>query len=417
MADRRALAGWCLFDWANQGYPTVIQTFVFATYFTQAVAESPVEGTSLWGTTLSLSGILVILLSPPLGAISDRGGRRKPWLAVLSLLCLTSCGLLWFTRPDPASIPWALLFLVLSGTLYELVQVFYNAMLPDIAPADRLGRISGWGWATGYAGGIVCLLLLLFAFIQTDHPLFGLDKAAAEHVRVSALVVAGWWLLFSWPLFAFVPDRTGSGLPLRQATREGLATLWHTLRHLRDHANIARFLVARMLYNDGLVTIFAFGAIYAAGTFGFDTQEIILFGIGLNVTAGLGAFAFAWIDDAIGSKRTITLSIVAIMAIGSGLLVIDDAGWFWGLGLALGVFFGPVQSASRAMLARLSPPEVAGEMFGLYALSGKAISFLGPAVLALATDLTGSQRVGMATPLIFFASGLALLLTVRERRP
>ena len=414
--SRRAQAAWCLYDWANQGFPTIIETFIFATFFTQAVAVSQVEGTAQWGYTLSLAGICIVILSPIFGAIADQGGRRKPWLAVFSGLCMAACALLWFTKPSTDYVLWALIFFGIAATTYELTLVFYNAILTDVAPPGRIGRLSGWGWAAGYAGGLSLLLLILFLFVQPEEPLFGLDKDQAEHIRISALLVAGWWLLFGLPLFLFVPDRRSTGLPLRRAVGKGLRQLLDTARNLRRHGNVARFLLARLLYNDGLNTVFAFGAIYAAGTFGMTFDQIVLFGIGLNVTAGLGALAFAWINDIIGSKRTVQISLLAMMGIGIILVLLQSLFWFWVFGLLLGIFFGPAQAASRALMAELAPQGLEAEMFGLYALSGKAIAFLGPAVLAFVTGLFDSQRAGMASIVIFFILGFVVLSGVREAR-
>jgi len=414
---RRATASWCLFDWANQGYPTVIETFIFATFFTQAVAVSPVEGTALWGYTVAAAGAIIVLLGPILGAIADRGGRLKPWLLTLSILCVTCCAMLWFTQPSPDYVMWALIFFGLSAITYELSLIFYNSMLPTLVPPHRIGRLSGWGWASGYAGGIACLSLILFGFVNAETPLFGISKENAEHVRVSVLVVAAWWLFFSIPLFLFTPDKPASGLSTRAAVRGGIAALIHTVRNIRKYRDVARFLVARTIYNDGLNTLFAFGAIFAAGTFGMEFSEIIMFGIALNITAGLGAFAFSWIDDYLGSKPTIQIALVCLMLLGSALLLIDSKTWFWIIGCVLGLFFGPVQSASRAMMARLAPPDLTTEMFGLFALSGKIIAFAGPLALALVTDIFESQRAGMATIIVFFVVGFLVLLGVREPTP
>lgn len=413
---RRALVSWCLFDWANQGYPTVIETFIFATFFTQAVAVSPIVGTTQWGYAVAAAGAMVVLLSPILGAIADRGGRLKPWLMALSGLCVTCCALLWFTKPSPDYVTWALVFFALSALTYELSVVFYNAMLPTLVPAERYGRLSGWGWATGYAGGLACLVFILLGFVEAERPLFGISREEAGHVRVAVLVVAAWWIVFSIPIFLFTPDKPATGVRVGEAIRGGVSALIRTLRNIRQHRNVARFLVARTIYNDGLNTLFAFGAIYAAGTFGMDTAEIIKFGIALNITAGLGALSFSWIDDYIGSKPTIMIGLSCLMVLGGALLLIDSVTWFWIIGCVLGLFFGPVQSASRALMARLAPPELTAEMFGLYALSGKIVAFLGPLVLALATDIFESQRAGMATILLFFLVGFALLVGVREPR-
>jgi UMF1 family MFS transporter len=233
-------------------------------------------------------------------------------------------------------------------------------------------------------------------------------------VRATSLVTAAWFALFSAPILLWTPDRTATGRSMREAVQAGIGSLIRTLRDLPRYRTIAIFLVAQMIYTDGLNTLFAFGGIYAAGTFGMALKEVLLFGIALNVTGGVGAFAFAWIDDRIGSKRTIAFSIAAATLLGAAILLVHSKAWFWALGLALGIFFGPIQAASRSFMAHLAPPALRTEMFGLYALTGKATAFLGPAVLGWATLAFASQRAGMATILIFFVVGLALLILVEE---
>jgi UMF1 family MFS transporter len=416
MAGKRAIFSWCLYDWANSAYPTVVTTFIFATYFTTAVAETPEAGTAAWGYAVGAAGLVVALFSPVLGAIADSGGRRKPWLAVLTATGVLTTALLWFTLPDTADIMWALVLVVLATIAFEFGMVFYNAMLPDIAGPDRVGRVSGWGWGLGYVGGLSCLVIALFGFVKTDTPLFGISTEDAAHVRAVVVLAAAWFGLFSLPLFLFTPDRPSAGRGAARAVREGLATLRATLRDIRDHATIMRFLVAHMLYADGLVTLFAVGGIYAAGTFGMDFGEVIQFGIALNVTAGLGALAFGWADDRIGAKPVIVISLAALMGLGAGALIVESKTAFWIIGMALGVFVGPAQSASRSLMARLAPQDMRTEMFGLYALSGKATAFMGPIAFGSATVFFDSQRAGMATILIFLAAGLLLLIPVREPR-
>jgi UMF1 family MFS transporter len=412
--DRRAVAAWCVYDWANSAFPAVITTFVFATYFTQAVAPDPVTGTTLWGHALAVAGFAIAILSPVLGSIADYTGRQKLWLAIFSAVTAATIGALWFVTPSPDSIPLALVGIAVATIGFEIATVFYNALLPGVAPPAYIGRVSGWAWGLGYVGGIVCLALLLVLFVQADRPLFGLDKDTAEHVRVAGPFSALWYLAFIAPLFLFVREPAVQRIPLAEAARKGVGDLLRTLATLKDHRPVAWFLLANMIYTDGLTTLFAFGGVYAAGTFGMKIDEVIVFGIALNVTAGIGAFAFAWIDDWIGAKRTIAIGLAALIAVGAGLLLVDSKAWFWGLGLLLGAFFGPVQAASRSLAARMAPPEHRAQMFGLFALSGRVTAFLGPAVLAWATHLAANQRAGMATILVFLFVGLVLLLKVPE---
>lgn len=415
MSNRRALISWCFYDWANSAFPTVIGTFIFGTYYTKAIAETPEAGSVQWGWALGIAGVFVALLSPLLGAVADQGGRRKPWLGLFTALCVGATAMLWFAYPNASSAIWTLTFVALASAAFEFTMVFYNAMLPDIAPASHVGRASGWGWGLGYVGGLIALALCLVGFVQTDTPWFGLSKENAENIRAVVLLVAVWYALFSVPLFLCTPDAPLTGRPLTEAVRLGFKELVGTFRQARRYRNIIRFLIARMLYTDGLGTLFAFGGIYAAGTFGMGLAEVIQFGIAINVTAGLGAAAFAWIDDRMGSKPVIIISLVALICFGSGMLIVESVAWFWVFGMALGIFVGPAQSASRSLMARLAPAEMRTEMFGLYAFSGKATGFLGPFALAAATAAADSQRVGMAVIIVFFALGLVLLLPVREK--
>ncbi len=411
-----ARAAWCLYDWATQGFPTVITTFVFAAYFTKAVRPDDL-GPTLWTWTMGGSALLVALLAPVLGAIADRSGRRKPWIGAFTVVCIAAAGLLWFVEPDARFAALALLLLGLGNFAFEMANVFYNAMLKDLVPPTMIGRLSGWGFGAGYIGGVACLLVALFVLIEPSPPLFGLDAAAQEPVRATAILVALWFTVFSIPFFLFTPDRPSAGLRPVTAAREGLATLIATLGRLGSYRVIVWFLVARLFYVDGLTTLFAVGGIYAGREIGMSFDEIILFAIGLNVTAGIGAVGFGWLDDWIGPKKTVLISLVCLIVLGSLILVSTEPLWFWAFALPLGLFFGPVQSASRSIMARLAPAHLQTEMFGLFALSGKVTAPVGPWVFgAVAALAGGALRPAMATIIVFFVVGLILLLFVRDER-
>ena len=413
-SPRRARIAWCLFDWANSPFPTVIITFVFSAYFTQGIVGDSVLGTTLWGNAMAASALAVAVLGPLFGAIADAGGRRKPWLLACTTVTVLGGLALWFATPHPSSTLWALVCVALANAGFELGMVFYNAMLPGIAQRGRLGRLSGWGWALGYGGGLACLVIALFGFVQAETPPFGLDPASAEPVRAVAPLAVLWFVVFGWPLFVMVPDNPPSRLSAGAAIRSGVAKLKQSLRNIRSQGPVLHFLIARMFFIDGLNTVFAFGGIYAAGTFGMDLPAVILFGIALNVSAGLGAFAFAWIDDWIGAKRTLVISVSGLLLGVAGGVLAPSEPWFWAAGLGLGIFIGPTQSASRSMIARLSPAGRETEMFGLFALSGRATAFAGPLLVGWATFAFDSQRAGMATILGFLAVGLFILLPLRE---
>ncbi len=412
---RWGLLAWCSYDWANSAFPTVVTTYVIAAYFAKAVAGDEVSGTSAWAYAISMSGLAVAIASPVLGAIADAAGRRKPWVGVFTALCVAATAALWPVVPGGDWVLYALVLVAIGNFAFEMAIVFYNAMLPAIAPPGMIGRLSGWGWGLGYVGGLACLGLSL-ALVQPDPAPLGLDRDAFEPVRATAVLVALWVAAFSLPFFLLVPDAAGRPLRPVAAIRRGLVSLRDTIGHLPRYRNVALFLLAHMVYADGLNTLFAVGGIYVAVTFGMDFDEILLFGIAMNVTAGLGAFAFGWIDDRIGPKRTILIALAALCAIGTGLVVIETKAWLWALALPLGIFFGPAQSASRSLMAHLAPPQLSAEFFGLYALSGKATAFVGPAVFGAVTAATGSQRWGMATIIVFLAVGAALLLLVRSAR-
>ncbi|MGG5886837.1 MFS transporter [Falsiroseomonas sp. HC035] len=406
---------WALYDWANSSFPTVVSTFVIAAYFVQGIAADPVSGQAQWGWMQSAAGLAVALLSPVLGAVADAGGRRRLMLGVATLLTAIATGMIWFALPAPDYALYTLVCVGLATIAFEIGTVFYNSMLPSVAPPGRLGRVSGFGWGLGYAGGLACLALSLVVLIQPDPAWFGLDRAASEHVRAVALLVAAWLLVFSWPLLVALPDPAGPRPSWAQAAARGLEEIAGLIRTLPRNPALARFLVARLFYTDGLNTLFAFGAIYAAGVFGMGLDRILLFGIAMNVTAGLGAAGFALIEDRVGSRRMVLGALLAMVVLGAGLLLATSELWFWIMALSLGLFFGPAQAASRSFMARLAPPGEVSAHFGLFALSGRITGFLGPAALAAVTTATGSQRLGMATVLVFLAIGAAILATVRER--
>ena len=416
LASTLGLVSWAMYDWANSAYAAVIATFVFSAYFVKGVAADPVAGTEMWGYAISLSGIVIAVLSPPIGAIADQAGRRKPWIFWFTVGLALASALLWTVKPNPAYAIWGLVLVAFCHLTFELGTVFYNAMLPGLAGRDRIGRVSGWAWGLGYAGGLACLGLTFVGFVNAETPWFGLDKNQAEHVRVVGPIVGLWLIVFAIPLFLFTPDTPRTAVTWSGAVRNGLRTLIDTVRQHRRHRPVIWFLVARMFYTEGLNTLFSFGGIYAAGTFGMDFSELIAFGVGMSVTAGIGAAMFAWFDDWFGPKRTIIGSVVMLIVLGGTLLFVQSKTMFWVFGLPLGLFVGPAQSASRSLMAHMAPPELRNEMFGLFALSGKVTAFMGPAALAWATAAAGSQRAGMATILAFFLLGLALMRMVPDVR-
>jgi UMF1 family MFS transporter len=412
-AGRRGRISWAFYDWANSSYAAIISTFVFPAYFARQVAADETVGTTLWGNTVGIAGLVVALSAPVVGAVADQGGRRKPWIGVFTLLCVLATAALWWVRPQLQPVLPALLLAGFATVAAEFAVVFYNAMLPSLTRFERLGRWSGWAWGLGYVGGIGSLLLALFGLVR-DPAWFTLSRAEFEHVRATFVLVALWYALFALPLFLFTPDEPARHKPLRKAVHDGLAQFRESLRQVRAYASILRFLVARMLFIDGLATIFAFGGVYAAGTFGMNEQQVLMFGIALNVTAGLGAAAFAWVDDWLGSKRTILISLLGLILAGSLLLVVESRSLFWAFGMLLGIFVGPVQAAGRSYLARAAPAHLRSQMFGLFAFSGKATAFVGPLLVGWVTGWFGSQRAGMSVIIVLLSLGFLIMLTVPD---
>lgn len=411
---RLPLAAWCLYDFANSAFTTIIITFVFATYFATGIAADPDTGAAQWSLAMAVAGVLIAVLSPIFGAIADQTGRRKPWLFGVSIACVTAAALLWFAEPTPDDVPWALTFAVIATVGFEMGMLFYNAMLPDVTKPETMGRVSGWAWGLGYVGGLLSLALALFGFVQADPPPFGLETSSAEHVRATSLVVAVWFTVFALPLFLFIKEPTRNAVSISSAVRLGFRQLVSTFRNARRHANTFRFLVAAMIYTDGVHTVFSLGGVFAGVTFGMALDEVIMLGIALNVTAGLGAFVFGWMDDKRGSKATIVVSLIALIITSAIVLSAADRTTFWIAALAMSTFFGPVQAASRTMMARIAPPDMRGEMFGLFALSGKVTAFAGPAIVGWVALATDSYRIGMMTILVFLIGGLLLLRGVKE---
>jgi UMF1 family MFS transporter len=413
-ANRRILFSWVMFDFANSAYTTLVVTFVYSTYFVSAIAPDPVTGTELWSRGVTLTALCVAFFSPILGALADQGGLRKSFLFLSTAVTVTGTAVLFWI--EPGQIMGALVWFVVSNIAFEFANVFYNAYLPDITTSKNIGRVSGVGWGAGYIGGLTAMGVALAAFIHPEVPWFGVSTEGGAHVRATCLLVAVWFALFSLPLFLWVPGtRSPVGLKKTGIMKTGVTDLKDTFREIRRYRQIIRLLVARMIYNDGLVTIFAFGGIYAAGTFGFSFQEIMIFGIVLNVAAGTGALIMGVFDDRLGGKTTIQVSNgVLTLAVLMAVLAPDKA-MFWAAGILVGFFAGPNQSASRSLLGRFVPEEKENQFYGFFAFSGKLTAFMGPLLLGILTRAFDSQRAGVAVLVLFFIAGGLLLSRVDEQ--
>jgi len=445
--SRGAICGWLLFDWAAQPYFTLVLTFVFAPYFASALAADPVEGQAAWGYATASAGLIIAFLSPVLGAIADASGARKPWIALFSLCLIVGAASLWFAAPGaPYAVPLALVAFGLATIGAEFATVFTNSMMPDLISEDRLGRLSGYGWAAGYVGGLTSLVVVLgfmAANPQTGltllglEPVFGLDPATRAGDRASGPFTALWYFIFVLPLFFFTPD-SPRRMAVGQAVGSALSGLASTLKDLPRHGTVLWFLVANMIYKDGLAALFAFGGIYAAGTFGWTTIEIGIFGILLTITGTFGCVLGGILDDRFGPRAVVTGSLVILILATIGILSTDKDTIFFGvpvpvpdagggpfasmpervylaLGGIIGAAAGPLQASSRTLLVGLVPRQKITEFFGLFALSGKVTSFAAPILVATITLWSGSQKIGIGVIVVFFVVGLAVLRRVDTR--
>jgi MFS transporter, UMF1 family len=442
---RSAVIAWIFFDWAAQPYFTLITTFVFAPYFATHVASNPAQGQSLWGFATAAAGLLIALLSPVFGAIADSSGRRKPWIAAFGALLVIGASLMWLGRPGDAGVIAPLLLAYGIATIgVEFATVFNNAMMPTLVPPERIGRLSGTGWATGYVGGILSLILVLGFLAASPEtgrtlfgltPLFGLDPISHQGDRITGPLTAVWFIVFVLPMFLLTPDYPAKR-PVGEALHEGLLELRQTLSELPRRKSMAAFLLANMVYTDGLISLFAFGGIYAAGTFGWNTIQIGTFGIVLAIAGTLGAWIGGKLDDRFGPKRVISASLIVLLlsviwiltvdrdhvmlfevappAPGAKLFASASERVYLVLGCLIGMAGGPLQAASRTLLIRMAPKDRIAQYFGLFALTGKVTSFIGPLLIAAVTAVTASQKAGMAVLVVFFVAGLMLLRRVRD---
>jgi UMF1 family MFS transporter len=434
-ASKLGQFSWALFDWANQPFFTIVTTFIFAPYFANVMVGDPIKGQTEWAFTQSTSGIIIAVLSPFLGAMADAGGRRKPYVFAFQLLLFVGCAALWWAypnRPDLARpISWAVVMATVGA---EMSIVFNNAQLPNIVRPERMGWLSGFGWGLGYCGGLVSLgIVLAFHFSLGPDPDYVLERLVGP---ASSL----WLAVFVLPMFLFTPDHAGERrMSLPAAARQGGLSLWSTVRKLRHFRNALTYLIAFMLYNDGLAAIIAFGGVYASATFGWDTTTLGVFGIVLTVFAIPGAFLGGKIDDLIGSKRTVQLAIAGVIIATIGIVDVSADRLFFlfpvdpisptrelfgslqekvfmAFALLLGFCMGPMQAASRTMIGRLAPPGMTGEFYGLFALSGRATAWMAPTAIGIITAATQSNRLGVACVLFFLVLGFCLLWNVREER-
>ena len=446
ISARKRIWGWWFFDWASQPYNTLMLTFIFGPYFAETVRDllvadgmalpaAKAQAQAYWGYGLTASGILIAVLAPVLGAFADSTGRKMPWVWVFSVLYVVGSAALWYTAPDQFSVTRTLIWFGIGLIGMEFATIFTNAMLPTLGDKHEIGRISGSGWAFGYIGGVVALAIMLLLFQAGGNgrtmlgiePVLGLDPATGADTRAVGPLTAIWYVVFMIPFFLWVRDVKD---PLHEPYKFGKAMkdLGGTLKALPKHPSLLSYLGSSMLYRDALNGVYTFGGIYASGVLNWPIMKIGIFGIIAALTGAL----FAWIggkaDRAFGPKPVIVSCILVLVATSIAIILISRESV---LGIAVGpasslpdiAFFicggligaagGALQSASRTMVVWQSNPERMTEAFGLYALSGKATTFLAPMLIAIASDLSGSQRIGIMPIAGLFLLGLVLLIWVK----
>ncbi len=424
----RRVITWSLYDWGTQPYHSVIITFVFAVYITSSPFGSVNDTTSALSLATGISGLFIALLAPVLGQSADRSGKTVTLLRVLTAAIVVLSAALFFVKPHPSYLALGLTFFAAGTLAAEIAAATYNATIDQVASGRSVGRVSGFGWGFGYIGGIVSLLTIYFAFIHPDVGLFGVTGAEGLDVRISMVFCATWTLLFTLPPLLMLRNQAPTVTEGRHPGVIGsYRELWRTLVTLwRTDRPLVTFLIASAVFRDGLAGVFTFGAVIAAGTFGFSAGDVIIFGAVANVTAGVSTILCGFLDDWIGPRRVILFSLAALAVLGSMVFVFHAGGRtaFWLLGLGMTLFVGPAQSAARSYLARLIPEGKSGEVFGLYATTGRAISFLSPLFFGAAIQIgialkheDNSQYWGILGIVVLLIVGLLVMLKVREITP
>ncbi len=446
---RKRIWGWYFFDWASQPYSTLLLTFIFGPYFAQTAAEALVaqgaetetakaQAQAYWGYGLTVAGVVIAVLAPLLGAVADSTGRRLPWIWLFSFLYVFGSTALWWTAPEGFSVVWALFFFGLGLIGMEFATIFTNSYLPELHDNTReRGRISGSGWAFGYLGGVLALVFMLMFFQADDTgrtiagfaPLFGLDPATKADTRVVGPLTALWFVVFMVPFFLYTQD-TSVKREKVPGIRQSFLELVTTIRRLPHNSSLLAYLGSSMFYRDALNGMYTFGGIYALGVLNWSIMQIGIFGI----LAAVSGAVFSWVggrmDRRFGPMPVIIFCCIVLILTAVLILSLTPTSVlgirlaegsplpdiiFFVAGALIGAAGGALQSASRTMMTHQANPDRMTEAFGLYALSGKATTFLAPAAIAIVSDLTNSQRLGITPIIVLFLLGLVLLFWVRPK--
>ena len=407
----KKIFNFALYDFANSAFTTIIITFIFATYFAKEIAPNPILGQSYWGWTVGVTGFLVALIGPIIGSFADKKKRIIFFIRFFTLLCIFFTSLLWFSKPSQSYLLYTLIIVGIANLFYELSLIFYNSLLKDISTDKNLGRSSGFGFALGYLGGIIILIISIKLFIDTNNLPFGLTKENSQNIRAIALLVSFWFLLFSIPfLFLVIKENKKK---ISKITSSNLTDL-KKLIWKKKISILGKFLIARMLYADGLNAIIVMGGIFAVGVFNLEIKDLLKLSVLMNITAFIGAFLGGIANDKYGSKIVIIFSLIGLIVSSSAILFTFSTSTFFFLAAVNGLFIGPIQSASRVVITSMLNKNNQGKGFGLFATSGKLTSFLGPLLVSTVTFLTASQRLGFSAAILLLLAGLVILLNIKK---
>lgn len=422
--SKAATWSWALWGWAEHSYPTIMQTFIFATYITSSYfGTNTDELTSQFGLSIAVSGVVVAIFAPVIGRRADQSGRRKRNLLINSGILIALMFASYFVLPDPRYFVFGLVLYSLGAVIQEIAFVNYYAMLKQVSTPSNMARLSGIAWGLGYVGGIAMLLVALVGFVLPAHPWFG-STDAAQNIRILFVLSGVWMLIFTIPLAIFMPEIPAQAGYQKTSLAASYRALFAQLKQLRREApDMLRFLIASAVFRDGLVGVFQFGAVLGSVAFGFSKTQVIFYGIAASIVAGIGAIAGGYVDDLIGTKKTIQVALLGIIGFGFYVFAAAPAGqityWIGGLGLSL--FIGPAQASARTFLARLAPKDREGEFFGLYQTTGEAASFLAPTLWAVAISTAVAAGVKDATIygvlgiVVVLAAGFVLMLRVHPK--
>jgi UMF1 family MFS transporter len=451
--SKKGIWGWMFFDWAAQPFHTLLVTFVFSGYFAAEIAPDAATGQIWWGYMLAVSGIIIAVLSPILGSIADGIGPRKPWIVAFTLLTVMGSAYLWYAVPGGGMTLWILVAFGIGLIGIEFAAVFNNAIMPDLVSRETLGRLSGSAWAIGYIGGLVALIFVLLTMVESPAgsgqtmikitPILGLDQITKGGERAVGPLTAVWFVIFIIPFFLYTPDSVKPE-KIKGAVKNGLIELGATLRALPKNKSLFAYLGSSMFYRDALNGLYGFGGIYARGVLKWEVTQLGQFGILAALTGALGAWFGGRMDDRFGSKKVITVSVILLIIVCIMIVTTDrqtllifpiaeaDGPFsapdilFYICGAIIGAAGGALQAASRTLMVDQAEGGDMTKAFGLYALSGKATSFMAPALVALFTGVvglkmlglseSGAQRLGISPLIGLFIIGLVLLLWVKQRK-